>query len=69
MATAAKVFRALIEHACNCPAANIQALRIDQCTISLSVPSLPPILRQVWGNLGAFLERLDDEWNSSLKVI
>ena len=23
---------------------------------------------QVWGNLGAFLERLDDEWNSSLKV-
>lgn len=23
---------------------------------------------QVWGNLGAFLERLDDEWNGSLKV-
>jgi translation initiation factor 3 subunit C len=23
---------------------------------------------QVWGNLGAFLERLDEEWNSSLKV-
>ncbi|KAL4433586.1 hypothetical protein ABPG75_000027 [Micractinium tetrahymenae] len=24
---------------------------------------------QVWGNLGAFLERLDDEWNSSLKAL
>ncbi|KAL4439664.1 hypothetical protein ABPG75_002665 [Micractinium tetrahymenae] len=23
----------------------------------------------VWGNLGAFLERLDDEWNSSLKTL
>ena len=22
----------------------------------------------MWGNLGAFLERLDDEWNGSLKV-
>ena len=30
----------------------------------------PPtlLLVQVWGNLGAFLERLDDEWNGSLKV-
>lgn len=27
--------------------------------------NLPP---QVWGNLGAFLERLDEEWNGSLKV-
>ncbi|KAI7845552.1 hypothetical protein COHA_000843 [Chlorella ohadii] len=24
---------------------------------------------QVWGNLGAFLERLDDEWNGSLKAL
>lgn len=31
-------------------------------------PTHLPHFCQVWGNLGAFLERLDDEWNSSLKV-
>ena len=27
------------------------------------------VATQVWGNLGAFLDRLDEEWNSSLKVL
>mgnify|MGYP001810831803 CR=1 FL=1 len=54
-----------------------QALLSDNRQISLT-DSPPEEERQeepeagaptlVWGNLGAFLERLDDEWNGSLKV-
>lgn len=38
--------------------------------INATIHVLPALFRclQVWGNLGAFLERLDDEWNGSLKV-
>ncbi|PSC74602.1 Eukaryotic translation initiation factor 3 subunit C [Micractinium conductrix] len=57
---------------------DIMALLSDNRQISLT-DSPPEEERQeepeagaptlVWGNLGAFLERLDDEWNGSLKTL